>query len=165
MKNKLESFEFRSCDRCYWKVNRPTCKDEMGKVCVDFRPAKMGCHLEKFAKSWNSPVMESKDKRIAELEAALQVEKSSHEETKYADSEAANQAFSRIAKQRAALKKLGQAKRERGKALVEERARGNYFDESQECEGYWWDRKNTDDCTQNQYREVARDQLRREKLL
>ncbi|WP_159300816.1 hypothetical protein, partial [Klebsiella pneumoniae] len=48
---------------------------------------------------------ESQAKRIAELEAALHVEKSAHEETKYADSEAANQAFSRIAKQRAALKK------------------------------------------------------------
>jgi hypothetical protein len=64
-------------------------------------------------------------KRIAELEAALHVEKSAHEETKYADSEAANQAFSRIAKQRATIKKLGTEKRDRGKALVEERDRFN----------------------------------------
>ena len=41
-------------------------------------------------------------------------------------------------------------------ALVEELARGDYFDESQECEGYWWDRKNTSDCTQNDYRRNAR---------
>ena len=41
-------------------------------------------------------------------------------------------------------------------ALVEELARGDYFDESQECEGYWWDRKNTTDCTQNDYRRNAR---------
>jgi len=40
--------------------------------------------------------------------------------------------------------------------LVEELARGDYFDESQECEGYWWDRKNTTDCTQNDYRRNAR---------
>lgn len=90
-------------------------------------------------------------KRIAELEEASAFE--------------CRDLYETIAKQRAALKKLGQAKRERGKALVEERARGNYFDESQDCEGYWWDRKNTDDYTQNQYRENARDQLRQEKLL
>ncbi len=60
------------------------------------------------------------NKRIAELESALQVEKSAHEETKYVDAETSNQAFSWIAKQRAALKKLGQAKRARDKALIEE---------------------------------------------
>jgi|GEM_PF-6221896 hypothetical protein len=40
MKSPLESLPFHSCARCYWKVNRPTCKDKMGCVCVDFRPAK-----------------------------------------------------------------------------------------------------------------------------
>jgi hypothetical protein len=47
-------------------------------------------------------------------------------------------------------------------ALVEELARGDYFDESQECEGYWWDRKNTSDCTQNDYRRNARLKLQAE---
>ncbi len=47
-------------------------------------------------------------------------------------------------------------------ALVEELARGNYFDESQECEGYWWDRKNFTDETQKQYRDNARRQLQAE---
>jgi small-conductance mechanosensitive channel len=37
-----------------------------------------------------------------------------------------------ITKQRAALKKLGKEKRERGKALVEERARGNHYGMSYE---------------------------------
>jgi hypothetical protein len=47
-------------------------------------------------------------------------------------------------------------------ALVEERARGDYFNESQECEGYWWDRENTIDITQNNYREMAKGRLARE---
>ncbi|MFA5380284.1 MAG: hypothetical protein WC455_31270 [Dehalococcoidia bacterium] len=47
-------------------------------------------------------------------------------------------------------------------ACIEEMARGDYFDESQECEGYWWDRKNTTDVTQNDYREMAKEQLARE---
>ena len=93
-------------------------------------------------------VHDEQARRIAELEEASVFE--------------CQDLYEKIAKQRAALKKLGQAKRERGKALVEERARGNYFDESQDCEGYWWDRNNTDDCTQNQHREVAREQLHRE---
>jgi hypothetical protein len=32
----------------------------------------MGCHLEKFAKSWNSPAIASQAKRIAELEADIE---------------------------------------------------------------------------------------------
>ncbi len=39
--NALEAQPFRSCARCYYKVNRPICKDLMGRVCVDFRPAKV----------------------------------------------------------------------------------------------------------------------------
>jgi DNA repair exonuclease SbcCD ATPase subunit len=60
--------------------------------------------------------------RVAKLEAALQVEKSAHEETKYADSEAANQAFALIAKQRAALARLGPRSGQRGQeiSLLEE---------------------------------------------
>lgn len=41
MKSPLEAMPFKSCARCYYKVNRPICKDEMGVVCVDFRPAKV----------------------------------------------------------------------------------------------------------------------------
>jgi cell division septum initiation protein DivIVA len=72
----------------------------------------MGCHLEKFAKSWNSPAMQTQAKRIAELESVG---------AKWAKE--ATRLHMKTLKQRAALKKLGQAKRARGKALVEERAR------------------------------------------
>ncbi|MCK9568696.1 hypothetical protein M0R72_07135 [Candidatus Pacearchaeota archaeon] len=101
-------------------------------------------------------------KRIAELEAALQVEKSAHGGTKYAAAETSNQAFSRIAKQRAALKKLGEKVRQRGKALVEERARciacdasGDFVD----VRGEYMFRIVSPNIN------VARDQLRQEGLL
>ena len=61
----------------------------------------MGSHLEKFAKSWNSPAM----KRL-EAERAVWIKH-------YQDNR----------KKHAALKKLGEMVRARGKALVEERAR------------------------------------------
>ena len=61
----------------------------------------MGSHLEKFAKSWNSPAM----KRL-EAERAVWIKH-------YQDNR----------KKHAALKKLGEMVRVRGKALVEERAR------------------------------------------
>ena len=54
--------------------------------------------------------------RIAKLEILLGVARKDEEWV-------ANKFGAKIDKQRAALKKLGQAKRERGKALVEERAR------------------------------------------
>jgi hypothetical protein len=37
----LEKYPFKSCRRCYYKINRPICKDVMGVVCVDWRPAKV----------------------------------------------------------------------------------------------------------------------------
>ena len=61
----------------------------------------MGSHLEKFAKSWNSPAM----KRL-EAERAVWIKH-------YQDNR----------KKHAALKKLGEMVRARGEALVEERAR------------------------------------------
>ena len=68
-----------------------------------------------------------------------------------------------ISEQKGMIWKTQQVKKEQAAqiksledALVEELARGDYFDESQECEGYWWDRKNTSDCTQNDYRRNAR---------
>jgi len=110
-------------------------------------------------------------KTIAELESALQVEKSAHEETKYADAETSNRAFSRIAKQHAALQKLGQAKRARGKALIEERA-GNikmpcrYDGPLTRCDYSGTNRGWCKDCLQKErIRGLARDQLRREGLL
>lgn len=41
MKSPLEALPFKSCARCYFKNNRKICKDQMGVVCVDFRPAKV----------------------------------------------------------------------------------------------------------------------------
>jgi hypothetical protein len=83
--------------------------------------------------------------QIGDLEAEiemLQADAEQYERVIEARSEVINQQAARI--------------KELEDALVEELARGDYFDESQECEGYWWDRKNTSDCTQNDYRRNAR---------
>lgn len=39
----LEKYPFKSCPRCYWRVNRHTCQDVMNRadLCQDFRPAKI----------------------------------------------------------------------------------------------------------------------------
>ena len=77
-----------------------------------------------------------------------------------------------IAKQRAALKKLGQAKRERGKALVEERAqrlhrehrslRCDHYD-SPECVEVWQNFCDFAGCPhQKDFAKLAREQLRAE---
>ena len=56
-------------------------------------------------------IIREQAKRIAELEASLQRERA--------------MAFSKIQRQRHAIARLSEAKRERGKALVEERAQWN----------------------------------------
>jgi hypothetical protein len=55
----------------------------------------VGCHLEKFAKSWNSPTMAAKDEHIAELEAETGLLRalSSDQHSMMLDMEAANQAL------------------------------------------------------------------------
>ena len=114
---------------------------------------------------------EEQAKRIAELEAALQIEKSAHEETKFSDAEKFCRDQATVTKQRAALKKLGQAKRERGKALVEERAKTTggilceYADDELFCaeREQWCD---WESCTiNNKARQKIREQLRAEGLL
>lgn len=72
----------------------------------------MRSHLEKFAKSWNSPVIEGQAERISVLE-----------EDNHLWREYNLQLYNNNRRLLTALKKLGTAKRERGKALVEERAR------------------------------------------
>jgi flagellar motility protein MotE (MotC chaperone) len=98
--------------------------------------------------------IERQAKRIADLEAVLRVEKSNHDETKYSSSETFNRDQDTIAKQRAALKVLGKRFRERGKALVEERAK--IFHQFGDIE---LDPPSEDDCR------FARQQLRQEKVL
>ena len=64
-------------------------------------------------------------------------------------------------KQRAALKKLGQAKRERGKALVEERARFEYYVQNENCES-WPEARRKYPELEKKYIGIAREQLRLE---
>jgi len=120
-------------------------------------------------------IQNEQDNRIADLEAALQVEKSAHEGTKYAAAETSNQAFSRITKQRAALKKLGEKVRQMDKALVEERAWHFVIGGADECIVPDEEYPTEEDCycvedpTKCPAREyllkAARDQLRGEGLL
>ena len=66
-----------------------------------------------------------------------------------------------IIKQHAALKKLGQAKRERGKALVEERARFEYYVQNENCES-WPEARRKYPELEKKYIDIAREQLRQE---
>ncbi len=99
-------------------------------------------------------------KRIAELEAAL-------DEEKYENADA----LIDICKLRAALKKLGQAKRARGKALVEERAtnpagRCKHASDDYVCDELDGNCGGWDECPcKDELRHDARDQLRQEGLI
>lgn len=64
-------------------------------------------------------------------------------------------------KQRAALKKLGETIRARGKALVEERARFEYYVQNENCES-WPEARRKYPELEKKYIGIAREQLRRE---
>ena len=94
---------------------------------------------------------------IERLEAAYQKAQNSNLLRKQA-----YESLEKIAnKQRAALKKLGQAKRERGKALVEERAHC-YLNLERNADIVTWDLDEVSENEQKRLRYEAREQLRRE---
>ena len=85
--------------------------------------------------------------RIAELEESLQRERAI--------------AFSKIQRQRHAITNLCNAKCERGKALVEERARFEYYVQNENCES-WPEARRKYPELEKKYIGIAREQLRLE---
>jgi hypothetical protein len=110
----------------------------------------MGSHLEKFAKSWNSPVIEGQAERISVLE-----------EDNHLWREYNLQLYNNNRRLLTALKKLGEAKRKRGKALVEERAHC-YLNLERNADIVPWDLNEVSENEQKRLRYDARGQLRRE---
>lgn len=109
-------------------------------------------------------IVEKQAKRIAELEILLDVARKDEEWV-------ANKFGAKIDKQRAALKKLGQAKRERGKALVEERAKDgaklpelcDIVHDELMCPALDGNCEHWEGCPRkDKLRRIAREQLRRE---
>ncbi|MCK9568925.1 hypothetical protein M0R72_08290 [Candidatus Pacearchaeota archaeon] len=121
-------------------------------------------------------MMHTDQKRIAELEAITGVEITNHNlslirsilcgnphtrEQRVRAFNLSGKVFRRMQKQRAALKKLGEAKRARGKALAEERAH-RYLNLERNADIVAWELDEVSENEQKRLRYNAREQLRQE---
>lgn len=97
--------------------------------------------------AYNSRVIADGRQRIAELEAGIRER-----------DDTTGMLLARNATYRTALKKLGKAKRERGKALVEERARFEYYVQNENCES-WPEARRKYPELEKKYIGIAREQL------
>jgi len=180
-----------SIDHDYWNAHAgmmlPTALDEIDRMQVEFDQ----CRINEASCMTEMEIARRKIRRqtkhIADLEAITNVEITDHnmcmirsilhgdphsKGQRIRSFNVAGNVFRRMQKQRAALKTLGQAKRARGKALAEERARtihsewrGNNCDyhESAECRAAWRNFCGFVGCPhKNELIALAREQLRQE---